>query len=277
MPPNPFSAEDIRLRALETLTQAAADNNLERAVSEVKAEMEASSKEEELRRRARETLVKAAEDRSLENVLWDVQRERQPPPGNVQPAAETVAATPSTPSKDPPASDMVLETPAAPVKLANKIIPVGENSTLLMALEAVSQRDRRVGELVAMIGETKRFILERDEQCQAIQEKIGATRVNLAHLDLDVEWHRQALENAKDRTTELEAGQRKLMVDLDGQQQKLRHTEIEARESCLASAQSEISTATGGATASSLGCYTPRNIQTMALDPLSYSPSSARW
>jgi creatine kinase len=278
MPPNELSAEDIRLRALETLTQAAADNNLEKAVSEVKAEMaraEAVSKEEELRRRARETLVKAAADKSLENVLWDVQRERQPQPPPTA-AVEPMAATPSTPSKDPVSDVVPLGTPAAPVKLANKI-PVGDNSTLLMALEAVSQRDRRVGELVAMISETKRFILERNEQCQAIEEKIGATRVNLAHLDLDVEWHRQALENAKDRTTELEAGQRKLMVDLDGQQQKLRHTEIEARESCLASAQSEISTATGGATASSLGCYTPRNIQTMILDPLGSSPNSARW
>jgi hypothetical protein len=219
--------------------------------------------------------VKAAADKSLENVLWDVQRERQPQPPPTA-AVEPMAATPSTPSKDPVSDVVPLGTPAAPVKLANKI-PVGDNSTLLMALEAVSQRDRRVGELVAMISETKRFILERNEQCQAIEEKIGATRVNLAHLDLDVEWHRQALENAKDRTTELEAGQRKLMVDLDGQQQKLRHTEIEARESCLASAQSEISTATGGATASSLGCYTPRNIQTMILDPLGSSPNSARW
>jgi len=226
------------------------------------AEASLREMEEKLRIRARDTLVKASQSDALEKALAEVQEERK---------AEKDAA-----ARTPLAKEAnVLPTPSAPVKLSGKEFNAADKPAVAWALDAVSERDRRVGELLAMISETQRSILERDEQCQQIEEKLGAARLDLAHLELDVEWHRRTLDSAKERSNELEANQKKLLVDLDGQTQKLRHANIEARESCLMSAQSEISTATGGATASSIGCFTPRLHNTMQ-DPLS-SPGSTRW
>lgn len=181
---------------------------------------------------------------------------------------EAPSGTPSKPT--------YVGTPSPPVKASSGMKT--DMPAIDLAIEAMSQRDRRIGELMAMINETKQQIVERDESCQVIEGKLGAARMDLAHMDLDVEWHRRALDDAKERSLELEAGQRKLLGELDGHQQKLRHAKIEAEESCIMSARSELSTATGGATAASSlnGCFTPRNfITTTVLDPiLLTTPSS---
>lgn len=214
--------------------------------------------------------MQASRDNTLEAALLEEVTTEQK-------KMEQAKEAPTTAIAETPASREVdsLATPKAPVKLGDKALNPADKRAMALALDAVSQRDRRVGELLAMISETQRCILERDEQCQQIEEKISAARQDFAHLELDVDWHRRALDNAKERSNELEATQQKLQLDLDGQQQKLRHAGVEVRDSCLMSAQSEISTATGGgATASSLGCFTPRNHS--ALPDLS-SPASARW
>jgi len=224
------------------------------------------SAKEELRIKARNTLLQASVDNGLENALLEVKQERR--------AEAVVAATATTPlllSADASSS------PTSPVQPDNKEIKSENTPALQRALEAVAQRDRRVGELLAMISEANRQISERDERCQGMEEKLGATRLDLAHLEVDAEWHRRALEGAKEQSCALEVGQRKLLGELDGQHQKLRHANIQTSECCPMSAMSEISTVTGGGTTSSVGCFTPRNAPSALLDPLSSSPLPSRW
>jgi hypothetical protein len=227
--------------------------------------------EEDLRNRARETLVKASLDNGLERALMEVQQERQATNGEVlaTPPPKEACTTPSAP---------VRAAPSASVKPDNQDASASDKVVFFRALEAVKQRDRRVGELLAMISETQRAVADREITCQQIEERIGATRHDISHLNLDVEWHRRALEAAKERSNELELGQRNLVGELDSQHKKLLHANIDAQESCLVGcAPSEISTATGGGTTtSSLGCYTPRNVYSRGpLDPaLSASPIS---
>jgi len=224
------------------------------APANVEAEKSEQVLEDELRVRARDTLVRASLSKDLEEALVEVREERP-----------TAGAGPSTPTPKPAKET---PTPQAPVK--NNLECIGTKPALAWALQAVSQRDKRAGELLAMINEAQRKLCDREETCQQIEERIGSARLDLAHLELDIEWHRRSHEAAKERSCELEAGQYKLLGELDGENQKLRHANIEAQESCLMSARSEMSTATGGATASSIGCFTPLNAHNSL--PLSPSP-----
>jgi hypothetical protein len=221
--------------------------------------------EERLRLQARDILVKATFDESLDRALMMVEAENA-----AAEAGSTIAnSTTSPPTPDGKCSAGVQE----PALFGRDT----EKSAAVLALRAMSHRDRRVGELIAMIDEVKRQIAERDDRCTQIEERLNGVRLDIAHLELDVEWHRRAVEGAKERSCELEVSQRRLFGELDEHQQKFRHAKIEAQESCLMSARSELSTATGFTT-SSLGCFTPRNPMTSSLEPLSSSsPQTARW
>jgi hypothetical protein len=212
-----------------------------------------TSLKEDLRIKARDTLIQASVDDGLERALLEVKQERR-------------AEVPQT-------VELLNREGHAEVSPESREIKSENSPALQRALEAVAQRDRRVGELLVMISEANRQISDRDERCRGMEEKLGATRLDLAHLEVDVEWHRRSLEDAKEQTCALEVVQRKLLGDLDGQHQKLRHANVQVSEGCPMSALSEISTVTGGGTTSSVGCFTPRR----APSALSSSPLPSRW
>jgi len=86
----------------------------------------------------------------------------------------------------------------------------------LVVVEAICARERRIGELTALIQEAERKIADRDATCQLIQAKITSAKFDLAHADLDIGWHRQALQGAHERNVELDANHRRLLGELDG-------------------------------------------------------------
>jgi hypothetical protein len=249
------SLEDIRLNMSDLLWNACETGALESALSGALQDSKEDSLED----------IRA----NMSSLLWSACES-----GHLEQALGSMKASASTPMKP-----TYLGTPSPPVKPSSGMKT--SRPAVELAIEAMSLRDRRIGELSAMIKEAKQQLIERDECCRAIEGKLGAARIDLAHLDLDMEWHRRALDDAQERSNELEAGQRKLIGELDGHQQKFRHAKIEAEESCLMSARSELSTATGGATAaSSLGCFTPQKFSyTAGFDPVVLTTPSApnRW
>lgn len=221
--------------------------------------------EERLRLQACDILVKATFDESLDRAIMMVEAENA-----AAEAGSTIANSATTPPTPDGKSFAAVQKPTM----------LGEDtgkSAVVLALQALSQRDRRVGELIAIIDKVKRHIVDRADHCMQIEQRLHGVRRDIAHLDLDVEWQRKALESAKERSCELQVFQQKLPVELAERQQKFRHSKMETRESCLMSARSELSTATGFST-SSLGCFTPQNPTTSSLEPLSRSsPQLAHW
>lgn len=107
--------------------------------------------------------------------------------------------------------------------------PLSSGAAMLMlAVQSVSSRDRRIGELQVMIREKERANLERDATIAAIQERLFTLNADKAHLDLDVKWHKNAHETAADRSYQLAASQRTLNGDLDIHNMKMRHACIES-------------------------------------------------
>lgn len=181
----------------------------------------------------------------------------------VSSAAASTAATTALPVT--PVQHRALEraTPPAPSKptapgfegiLATQQVPIGfmqqPSPALKKALEAASQQERRIGELLAHIRDTEVLLAEKGDECRRLEEQIARSKLDLAHLDLDVEWHKRALDSATDRSSDLESGQRKLALELDGHQQKVRHAFIDHEQNLL-SARSDYSTS-AGSTLSSL-------------------------
>jgi len=115
-------------------------------------------------------------------------------------------------------------------------------SAAFRVLAQVSDRDRRIGELTALARDAERRIAEGGENCSRYREMISYMKQDIAHLELDIEWHRRALQGAEERGLELEAGQRRLFLELDSHTQKFKHSESEV------TARSELSTTSGGGT-----------------------------
>jgi len=162
--------------------------------------------------------------------------------------------------------------PVGAPKRPAKLVRADGKQPAVLALRMLSDRDRRLGELSAMIEATKQQIAERTESCRQIEAMISTARLDASHLELDIEWHRQALEGAERRSSELGAGQRKLLGDVGLHKPKSIEGDPEAGP--MISARSELSTATGGTggtgcsvPASAGGC-TPRAGHHAVLEPL---------
>ncbi|CAJ1394392.1 unnamed protein product [Effrenium voratum] len=59
-------------------------------------------------------------------------------------------------------------------------------------------------------------IKHREQTCQQIQATVSQNKLELAHLELDLEWHQSALQGAEERRKELQNSQRKLLGTLHG-------------------------------------------------------------
>lgn len=126
-----------------------------------------------------------------------------------------------------------------------------------LALRLLSGHDQRLGELAGKIRFMEHRVAERSEQCQQLEGMLAASKAEAAHLELDIEWHRQALQAAEERNAELNLSHRKLMGSLD-----LHHhsKSLDGGPSTM-SARSEMSTTTGFTVASagmSTCSWTPR-------------------
>jgi len=210
------------------------DGSLEKALQTVAQDPEG------LCPRALEALVAANDSGALQAAMHRLSSQSAATP----PPSKEPAHTPQAPSKPHTGRPR----PGGRAPKAESGSPAGGGA--LWVLGEVRKRDGRVGELVSMIRETERQIEDRERRCTWLEERLDSTRVDAAHIVLDLEWHKRALESAVDRGSELEATQRKLAGELEGQQMKLRST-----EGTLSSARSNTSTeASGfGATMSSIG------------------------
>lgn len=117
------------------------------------------------------------------------------------------------------------------------------SASTMATLEAVSQQDRRIGELRAFVLEAQRKLAERDAELAKMEEKLAAAKADLQHLDLDVQWHKRALEGADDKSLQLSASQRCLIENFEDKQRKLMHASVDVVDPQLLSARSQISTA----------------------------------
>lgn len=174
---------------------------------------------------------------------------------------------------------LITEVPSAPKvnSLNSKIC------SSALVLSVVTAKSRRAGELTIMIMEAEKQLRERELLCQDLQADISRTKSDLAHLELDVEWHRSALSLAEDRRQTLQDGHRKLQDELLSTVKQLRLADLDVKHGgpTANSARSELSTAGTmgqgsqnlGSTSGSLGgtyvpLQTPRG---MRLQPI---PSS---
>jgi len=239
------NVESLRLKACDVLLQSSEDGRLQEALREMKAEAEAQNKTsaaeaaagaagcEDMRKRLANSLIDNLETGRLEAAVGEVFGARKTAALALVPAA--------------PASVGRQAVPVAPAPPRKQAKPA--SAALALIFEAVSTRDRRIGELTARIRETEVRLVEGDEHLGKLGDTLTAAKQDLAHLELDIEWHRCALEGAEGRHIELQAclkgGQRKLMLELDAQAQKWRQHDLDAGPS-IQSARSELSTATGG-------------------------------
>jgi len=133
-------------------------------------------------------------------------------------------------------------------------------SAALLVLQAVSQRDRRIGELTAQVARAERRISDHDRSMREMEKQIGSLKMDAAHFDLDIEWYRRALQGAEARAAELEA------KPAPANMLKLKPGPADQ------SMRSEISTATG--TSGQTRLWTPQTPGRQALAPLITSPLS---
>lgn len=151
----------------------------------------------------------------------------------------------ASPRRAPPSQAVFSEPEAEALPSSVLAKPPSTGAVALMhALQAISSRDRRVGELHAMIREKERAVAERDLAVATMQEKLAAMNADILHLDLDVEWHKRAQEGATDRCAQLAASQRQLLGDLDFHTMKTQHACIDS-DPIMWSSRSDLSTTVG--------------------------------
>jgi len=144
---------------------------------------------------------------------------------------------------------------------AEPLRAVSAQSAALLVLQAVSQRDRRIGELTAQVASAERRISDHDRSMREMEKQIGSLRMDAAHFDLDIEWYRRSLQSAEARAAELEAN------PVPANMLKLKPGPADH------SSRSEISTATG--TSGQTRLWTPQTPRQQVLAPLITSPLSA--
>jgi len=212
----------------------------------------------DLRDRLHDKLFEALDEGRLEEVVSEALAGRPPQHANQGPATPPECVKVEVPTPSAPSKRDALE--RLDIQGALEVYTSTTDLGLVHVLDTISARDRRIGELTAMIREAERKIAERDLTCQQIQDRISTAKLDLAHVDLDFQWHSQALQGAQERNVELDTCHRRLRCELDGHRQKMKHAFIET-DTLLMTARSDWSTATGGTfPCQSLPNYTPRTL-----------------
>merc|ERR1719428_2499276 len=99
-------------------------------------------------------------------------------------------------------------------------------------LKVISDMDRTIGSLHAQIAEFERQLVDRNAQSQSLDERINGAQLECKHLQLDVEFHQQKLEEIHLKNQEMEDIQRRLIMDLEEKYQKLRHASVDMSTTC---------------------------------------------
>jgi len=201
---------------------------------------------EEPRRKAREAL----EATLLENASTPAEEARAREQARV--ALEVAMSMETDTSLQPP-----------PVKVPGP-------STMLALLDALSIRDRKIGALFAKVQVAKQRIAEREEACRVIEEEVAQSVIRGNHLDLDIEWHTQALQGAEKRNEELEATQRSLFNAHDPFRRKALDVRAGDYASMLSPRSTDLSTAAGFSEDrfSTFAGWSPRTPRRHLLQPL---------
>mmetsp|Transcript_77122 Transcript_77122/g.223171 ORF Transcript_77122/g.223171 Transcript_77122/m.223171 type:complete len:939 (+) Transcript_77122:112-2928(+) len=282
----------LRSRTCQALLRASRDGSLEKTLDEMVPEPEV----DELRGRLASTLFGLVDAGELMGRFEESLGQQSPEAPAPVAVADGADQAPDTLAPAARAAVAAADVGAAAVKAEVRPVvphvpvapPLGKKMPMGAAgfrrgrmahwlLQAVSERDRRIGELTALVRETEVRLIQQDEHCRHIEDLVAATRGDLAHVELDIEWHRRALEAAEGRTAELMAGQRKLRDELDVRRHEIKRVELDSLPAgVLASpytARSDLSTITGGTTWSSFTLQSPRPQPVGAvLEPLPTAP-----
>lgn len=285
----------LRKRVADSLEAALADGSLDAALKQVipveppkpTPPQAPPAKSKDPRSKAKGAILKGLKTGELEKAVTKMEKDMAAAEAQAQ--KEAVSEAPVlTQGAEPPATfeftevkdlaPLISEVPSAPkVNSISKICPSA------LVLSVVTAKSRRAGELTIMILEAEKQLRERELLCQDLQADILRTKSDLAHLELDVKWHRSALALAEDRRQILQDGHRKLQDELLSTIKQLRLADLDVRHGgpSANSARSELSTAGTmgpgsqnlGSTSGSLGgtyvpLQTPRG---MRLQPI---PSS---
>lgn len=79
---------------------------------------------------------------------------------------------------------------------------------VLGLVSKLSEKDRRVGELLVLIREAEQRLVTRDQQCRQMEGLLATARADLAHLELDVEFRWREFEGVNQEHLQLEAQSR---------------------------------------------------------------------
>eukprot|EP00930_Biecheleria_cincta_P045992 TRINITY_DN3170_c0_g1_i2.p1 TRINITY_DN3170_c0_g1~~TRINITY_DN3170_c0_g1_i2.p1 ORF type:complete len:2091 (-),score=594.53 TRINITY_DN3170_c0_g1_i2:131-6403(-) len=90
-----------------------------------------------------------------------------------------------------------------------------------MFVQAFSEKGKRLEQLQKLVEDAEQQIKLRDAQCRQLQSEVSRNRLEIVHMELDIDWHKNALENADARRQELQNGQRQLLGKLHGQMYSL--------------------------------------------------------
>lgn len=119
-------------------------------------------------------------------------------------AAAPVAATGSTVPDASPA-----EAGADAVASGEDEKLVGRSPQELMS--AMEANNLRIRELSRQVCDAEMLLAERREYCDSVREQLTATRLKLAHLDVDIQGCASKLQKATERRSELKARERRLL------------------------------------------------------------------
>lgn len=185
-------SDEWRKMLKDSLLHSLEDGSLQKALEESHR-----GEEENALRRIEGHLLKALEDGSLEEAIAEQEQARREAKQAAKEGAFPKAA------------------PLAKVGRVGEDMNVEEFSAK-MFLEAFSEKGRRMNSLSKMIEEAEVQIKRREQQCCQLQAHISRNHLELAHLQLDLDWHHSALEGAEERHKELQTTQRKLLGTLHG-------------------------------------------------------------
>jgi len=222
-------ADALRKRMARAMQQAVEDGNLELALRSVLEERTAEGPAgdqaptetvDELRTMLRDTLIHSSEDGSLEKALGESKR------GKELEALRRIEIHLMQALEDGSLEEAVASSQAhKEAKQAakegafpkQKVAPLNvEEFSAKMFLEAFSEKGRRMNTLSKMIEEAEVQIKRREQQSFELEAHISQNKLEIAHLQLDLDWHRSALEGAEERRKELQTSQRKLLGTLHG-------------------------------------------------------------
>jgi len=249
--------DSVRQRAADLLSEACTSGDLEKALAEVKSQkkaqvqaevgavlesaLESGALEKALaevflpgeatRGRIEQRLVASLDSGELEKALSSVMGEpAKPSAAPVPPASAKPEGSPKRPGRNFTRNDEAEARKEAAQAAAEatawcKMVEPNhlsiEQFSAKMFLEAFSEKGKRLDELSKLVKEAETKIALRSEQSQQLQAEVSQNRLELAHLDLDLDWHRTALTNAEQRRVELQDVRRKLLGALHGKMYEL--------------------------------------------------------